>query len=76
MTRKRFDKSFKISIGRAQYEETIAGYKDGMAKFSALSDKLVYTSNTDPAVQVPSGYNEKSGIGLWGKGGKMKVSIC
>ncbi|XP_060594806.1 queuine tRNA-ribosyltransferase accessory subunit 2-like [Ruditapes philippinarum] len=57
----------------AQYEESIEGYKDGMAKFTALSDKIVYTSNTDPAVQVPSGYNEKSGIGLWGKGGKLKL---
>ncbi|XP_053381044.1 queuine tRNA-ribosyltransferase accessory subunit 2-like isoform X2 [Mercenaria mercenaria] len=57
----------------AQYQETIEGYKDGMAKFSALGDKIVYTSNTDPAVEVPTGYNDKSGIGLWGKGGKIKL---
>lgn len=60
---------------RALYQETIEGYKEGIAKFSALGDRFVYTSNTDPAVEVPSGYNDKSGIGLWGKGGKIKVWI-
>lgn len=57
----------------AQYQESIAGFEKGMGEFAALGDKLVYTSNNDPAVEVPSGYNDKSGIGLWGRGGKIKL---
>lgn len=57
----------------AQYQESIAGFQRGMGEFAAMGDKLVYTSNNDPAVEVPSGYNDKSSIGLWGKGGKIKL---
>ncbi|KAL4218928.1 Queuine tRNA-ribosyltransferase subunit qtrtd1 [Mactra antiquata] len=57
----------------ASFQETIAGFKDGIAKFAALDNQLVYTSNNDPAVEVPTGYNTKTGIGLWGKGGKTQL---
>ncbi|XP_052789942.1 queuine tRNA-ribosyltransferase accessory subunit 2-like [Mya arenaria] len=57
----------------AEYQETIEGYKEGMAKFAALDDKIVYTSSHDPAVEVPSGKNDKASIGVWGKGGKVRL---
>ncbi|WAR31090.1 QTRT2-like protein [Mya arenaria] len=56
-----------------EYQETIEGYKEGMAKFAALDDKIVYTSSHDPAVEVPSGKNDKASIGVWGKGGKVRL---
>ena len=58
---------------RAEHVEGIAGYKEGIAKFAAIGDKLVYTSCHDPAVEVREGSNDKLGMGVWGKCGRMKV---
>lgn len=58
---------------RAENVDSVAGYKDGIAKFAALGDKLVYTSSHDPAVEVREGSNDKAGIGVWGKCGRIKV---
>ena len=34
----------------------------------------MYTSLHDPAEAVKQGYNDKLGVGVWGKAGKTKVN--
>ena len=36
----------------------------------------MYTSVQDTAEEVKQGYNDKSGIGVWGKAGKTMVILC
>jgi hypothetical protein len=48
-------------------------YKKGIAEFTAMKDFAVLCTMQDPATAVPSGYNDKSSVALWGRGGKMKV---
>jgi hypothetical protein len=48
-------------------------YKKGIAEFTAMKDFAVLCTVQDPATAVPSGYNDKSSVALWGRGGKMKV---
>lgn len=59
----------------AHYQETIEGYHDGMAKFAALGDKLVYTSLHDPAVEVKAGCNDRASVGVLAKHGRVKLDI-
>ena len=46
-----------------------------MAKFAALDDNLVYSSLHDSATEVPTGKNDNASIGVWGKGGRARVSL-
>lgn len=59
----------------AENVDTIRAYKQGMAKFGGLKDHLVYTSIHDPSEEVKQGYNDKSGVGVWGKSGKRKLDV-
>ena len=33
----------------------------------------MYTSIHDPSAEVKQGYNDRAGVGVWGKSGKRKV---
>ncbi|PVD21751.1 hypothetical protein C0Q70_17552 [Pomacea canaliculata] len=57
----------------AEHHESVEEYQKGLAGFTAMKDFLVYCSLQDPSTPVPSGYNEKSNIALWTRGGKTKV---
>ncbi|KAL3871143.1 hypothetical protein ACJMK2_039160 [Sinanodonta woodiana] len=59
----------------SDHYEAVQAFKEGVAKFTALKDHLVFISLHDPAVEVYSGFNEKSGIAIWGKGGKTKIDV-
>ncbi|KAK3579931.1 hypothetical protein CHS0354_014042 [Potamilus streckersoni] len=59
----------------SDHYEAVQAFQEGVAKFTALKDHLVFTSLHDPAVEVHSGFNEKSGIAIWGKGGKTKIDV-
>ena len=43
--------------------------------FCLLQGQLVYTSVQDPSEEVKQGYNDKSGVGVWGKAGKTMVTL-
>ncbi|KAK7495803.1 hypothetical protein BaRGS_00013023 [Batillaria attramentaria] len=57
----------------AEHHETLEEYKKGIADFTAMKDFLICCSLQDPCTAVPSGYNDKTSVALWGRAGKMKV---
>ncbi|XP_046577462.1 queuine tRNA-ribosyltransferase accessory subunit 2-like isoform X1 [Haliotis rubra] len=59
----------------AEHHEALKEYGQGMARFAAMQEFLVYTSLHDTNVEIPSGYNEKGGSAVWTKGGKMKIDV-
>ncbi|XP_071152396.1 queuine tRNA-ribosyltransferase accessory subunit 2-like [Mytilus edulis] len=59
----------------AEHSEAVTQFKEGIANFCGMQDFAVYCSLHDPATEVPSGYNEKSGTAIWTKGGKYKLDV-
>lgn len=59
----------------AEHSDAITEFKEGIAKFCGMQDFIIYCSIHDPATEVPSGYNEKSGSAIWTKGGKLKIDV-
>lgn len=57
----------------AEHHETVAEYRKGIAEFTAMKDFLVCCCLQDPGTAVPSGYNDKSSVAVWGRAGKMKM---
>lgn len=57
----------------AEHHETVEEYKKGIAEFTAMKEFLVCCSVQDPTSSVPSGYNDKSSVAVWGRAGKMKM---
>nr|XP_022325988.1 queuine tRNA-ribosyltransferase accessory subunit 2-like isoform X2 [Crassostrea virginica] len=55
------------------YMEAVNKFQQGIAKFTALEDFLVYISVQDMGVDVPSGYNTTAGTAVWNKGGKKLI---
>ncbi|KAL5011471.1 hypothetical protein ScPMuIL_010022 [Solemya velum] len=59
----------------AEHADVLAEYQKGVAKFSSMEDFLFYCCTHDTATEVPQGYNEKSGVAVWSRGGKIKVDV-
>ncbi|XP_014673970.1 PREDICTED: queuine tRNA-ribosyltransferase subunit QTRTD1-like [Priapulus caudatus] len=55
--------------------DTLKAYKKGVGSFLALENHLLYLSIQDPAVEPPTGYNEKTCVSVWGQSGRTKVDI-
>ncbi|XP_050407071.1 queuine tRNA-ribosyltransferase accessory subunit 2 [Patella vulgata] len=57
----------------ADHHEAVRKFQHGIGKFAAMKDWIVYCSLHDPSTLVKSGYNDKIGVSVWGKGGKLKL---
>lgn len=58
-------------------KQSLAEFPNGIMEFAAIDDMCVlsYISCQDPAVSVPTGFNDKTGSAVWSKGGKTKLDI-
>ncbi|XP_035829349.1 queuine tRNA-ribosyltransferase accessory subunit 2 isoform X2 [Aplysia californica] len=63
-----------MSLGSiASHHENVREFGKGLGEFSAMKDKVIFTTLHDATAAVASGKNDKGGVAVWGKGGKMKL---
>ncbi|XP_044140099.1 queuine tRNA-ribosyltransferase accessory subunit 2 isoform X2 [Bufo gargarizans] len=58
----------------AEHQEVLEEYKEGIRKFSGLSDTLLYCSINDPVTPGPPGYNTNKTVSVWGSGGRLELT--
>ncbi|XP_071995036.1 queuine tRNA-ribosyltransferase accessory subunit 2 isoform X2 [Engystomops pustulosus] len=58
----------------AEHQDVLEEYKEGIGKFSGLSDTLLYCSIHDPVTPNPPGYNTSKTVSVWGSGGRLELT--
>ncbi|CAL1545408.1 unnamed protein product [Lymnaea stagnalis] len=63
-----------MNIGSlADHHESISDFGKGLAEFTAMKKHLIFSTLQDASAAVFPGKNDKSGVAVWGKGGKIKL---
>ncbi|GFR78495.1 queuine tRNA-ribosyltransferase accessory subunit 2 [Elysia marginata] len=59
--------------GLAPHHENVREFGKGLGEFTAIKSSLIFTTLHDASAAVTSGKNDRNGVAVWGKGGKLKL---
>ncbi|XP_074655402.1 queuine tRNA-ribosyltransferase accessory subunit 2-like [Tubulanus polymorphus] len=57
----------------ADQNEIVEANGGGIGKFISMKDRILYCSLQDPTAVVAPGYNDKNGVSIWGRGGRVRL---
>ncbi|XP_053168786.1 queuine tRNA-ribosyltransferase accessory subunit 2 isoform X3 [Hemicordylus capensis] len=59
---------------RADLQEVLEEYKEGIGKFVGMPDSVLYCSLHDPVNSSPPGFNNNKTVSIWGYAGRMEIT--